>query len=187
MESDASGTADIDVELVGRMARGDQRAVADFYDRHAKTLMAVATRILNDRAAAEDVVQEAFVQIWRKASTYDASLGQPLGWAVVMTRNRSIDRLRKRQRGNRMNERMAAENPDRSIQHPESADTDRGEHLHGALASLPSEQRLAIEMAFFEGLSQTEIAGQLQQPLGTIKARIRRGMLRLREKLKRVL
>ncbi len=179
-------TTDIDEELLRRIAAGQQEAVGGFYDRHAGTLLAVAIRVLGDRAAAEDVVQEVFVQIWQRAADFDRSLGRPLGWAVVMTRNRAIDRLRARIRGDRLAEQAAAD-PTPDDGQPPPGDNDRGAHVRGVLAELPAEQRSVIELAFFGGLTQTEIAERLGEPLGTIKARIRRGMLRMQEKLRRIL
>lgn len=175
-----------DETLVRRMADGEERALSDFYDRHAGTLMGVAMRVLGDATAAEDVVQEVFVQVWNKATDYDRKLGKPIAWAVVMTRNKAIDRLRARQRGNKLVERAASEIADEGTAPPPEADQDRAEHLRVALDDLPIDQRRVIELAFFRGLSQSEIASQLSQPLGTIKARIRRGMLKLRDKLQNI-
>jgi len=176
-----------DEDLVRRIALGDRIAFGEFYDRHHQTLFAVALRILANPASAEDVLQDVFIQVWERASQYDRGLGRPLGWAVVMTRNKAIDRLRARQRRSRLSERAAQESVEPDVFTSSPGDEDRGEHLRNALTILPSDQRSAIELAFFEGLSQTEIAERMHEPLGTIKARIRRGMLRLRDKLKGVL
>lgn len=177
----------VDDALVRRIASRDQEALSELYDRISGTLMAVAMRILSDREAAEDVVQDVFLDIWNKASTFNAAAGKAISWSVVITRNKAIDRVRARIRTSKVVERAAVEiveTPDR----PRGlGDADRAEYVQGALAELENDQRVAIELAFFGGLSQAEIADRLSKPLGTIKAHIRRGMLRLRDKLQPVL
>ena len=178
-----------DVQLLRSIAAGDSAALGGFYDRHAGTLLAVALRILNDHKEAEDVLQEVFLQVWNKAADFDPAQGRPLGWAITMARHKAIDRLRSAQRRARLVEEAGQEMaPDPATLSPQAPETtprgDEAELVRAALAHLPSEQRQAIEMAFFGGWSQTEIAAKLNEPLGTIKARIRRGMLKLREELK---
>ena len=146
----------------------------------------MAYRVLNDQEAAEDVLQDVFVQIWDKAPTYDPARGKPLTWAVTMTRNKAIDRLRSAHRRYRLHDEVERETeifertPDRSsVDAVDSAEKSR--IVRDAVMQLSKEQRHAIELAFFSGLTQAEIAEELQEPLGTVKARIRRGMMKLKE------
>jgi RNA polymerase sigma-70 factor (ECF subfamily) len=173
--------------LLHRIAAQDRQALAVFYDETAAVLFSTAVRILGDTHEAEEVVQDVFVQIWSKAATFDAALGAPFHWALGITRNRAIDRLRSRQRRSRLLEEMTEEsaNPPAAA-FPQNEFALSEEELSGvrsAVKNLPPDQRQAIEMAFFSGLTYAEIAGALNEPLGTIKARIRRGMLKLRESL----
>lgn len=176
-----------ELALLARVAGGDAEAFSQLYDRLAGVLFSIAVRILHDVHAAEDVVQEVFVQIWAKAGTYDARLGKPSTWAITLLRNKAIDRLRASQRGHRLAEAAAAEQLAGETSHNLSHDLLLGEEtarlLRAAVAKLVPEQKQAIEMAFFSGLTHAEIAGALEAPLGTVKARIRRGMLELREAL----
>ncbi len=174
-------------QLLHRIAEGDCDALAEFYDQTARMLFSVAGRILGDAHEAEDATHDVFLQIREKASTFNPDLGSPVAWAVGITRNRCLDRLRSRQRRNQLatrleNETKGAEN-DKAPSHSELPH-DEASTLRSALFALPPEQRQAIEMAFFGGLTHQEIADDLHQPLGTIKARIRRGMLKLRETLR---
>jgi RNA polymerase sigma-70 factor (ECF subfamily) len=181
-----------DAEIIRRIRAGDRAAFMAFYDRAAPLLLAVAARILNDRREAEDVLQDVFAQIWQKSHGFDAELGSLASWAVALTRNKAIDRIRASTRRRRLIEEIAI-STEAIEQSPAASASD---HLHGeeragriraALADLSPDQRQAIELAFFAGLTQSEIAERLAQPLGTIKARIRRGMLRLRDRLGDVL
>jgi len=176
-----------ETELLARVAGGDTEAFSQLYDRLANVLFSVAVQILNDAHAAEDAVQEVFVQIWAKAGTYDPRLGKPMTWAVTLLRNKAIDRLRAAQRGHRLVEAATAEQLADEKFHEAAIDSLLGKEtaraVRGAVARLAPEQKQAIELAFFSGLTQTEIAATLQAPLGTVKARIRRGMLELREVL----
>jgi RNA polymerase sigma-70 factor (ECF subfamily) len=174
-------------KLLRRIADQDRQALAEFYDQVASVLFSMSVRILSDSHEAEEVIQDVFVQIWDKAATFDPEMGAPFHWALSITRNRSIDRLRARQRRTRLMselEEAAAAGPS-----PEtgSAQTALGDDelaaVRSAVGGLPRDQRQAIEMAFFGGLTHLEIAEALKEPLGTIKARIRRGMLKLREGL----
>jgi RNA polymerase sigma-70 factor (ECF subfamily) len=174
-----------DAELVRLVAHGDQTAFSELYDRFAPTLLAVAVRVVHDAQIAEDVVQDVFVHIWEKATAYTPERGRPLGWAVVMTRNRAIDKVRARGRSQKLLERAGDDLAPAPVSGPAPGDGDRAEHVRGALADLSDEQRAVIELAFFGGLSQSEIAERTSKPLGTVKAHIRRGMLKLRDKLQR--
>jgi len=175
-----------DTELLSRIAQGDVEAFTEFYDRHSTLLLSIAAKVLRDVHDAEDVLQDTARNIWESAPLYNASLGKPSSWAVVITRNKAIDRLRVLQRKSAAiakltEEAEAAFANQRSETPGEITVNETGDLLRGALAALPADQRLAIELAFFTGLSQTEVADQLGQPLGTIKARIRRGMLTMRD------
>jgi RNA polymerase sigma-70 factor (ECF subfamily) len=176
-----------DVELLRRIAGGDRAAFSDFYDQYSGLLFSIAVKVLNDAKEAEDVLQEVFMQIWNKADAYNPLLGKPVSWAVTLTRNKAIDRIRSHQRRSKLLEQAtleAAAPPDDSLSANEKLHgKENAERIRSAVADLPAEQRRAIELAFFNGLTQDEIATKLQQPLGTIKARIRRGMLKLRERL----
>jgi RNA polymerase sigma-70 factor (ECF subfamily) len=176
-----------DKELLRRIADGDQSAFSGFYDQYSGLLFSIAMKVLNDAKEAEDVLQEVFVQIWNKAHAYDPLLGKPASWVVTLTRNKAIDRIRASQRRSRFLEQATIEAsalPDDSPSANEKLHgRENAEMIRSVVAALPSDQRRAIELAFFSGLTQDEISKTLQEPLGTIKARIRRGMLKLREKL----
>jgi RNA polymerase sigma-70 factor, ECF subfamily len=177
---------DADRAAVDRMASGDSSALAALYDRHARAVYSLAIRILADAAEAEDVVQDVFAQAWQQAKRYDAARAPVAAWLMIMTRARALDRLRRRR------SRITATEIDSSTPHPRDPDpnqeaqvitAEQAERLRGALSHLPDGQRTAIELAYYEGLSQSDIAERLQEPLGTIKTRIRSGLLKLREAL----
>ena len=176
-----------DEVLLANIAAGDAAAFAVFYDRHETLWYSLALRMLRDEAEAEDVVQDAAVLIWERAPQYDASLGRPLSWAVTVVRNRAIDRLRANRRRWQLIEAAIADRETTPGIGGESAESGCQHEarlvLQRALEGLPGEQRKAIELAFFAGLSQSEVSERLRQPLGTIKARIRRGMLAMRDAL----
>lgn len=158
--------------------------MAELYDQLAGVLFAVAMRIVSDQSEAEEVMQDVFLQVWQRASTFDPALGTPTSWALRIARNRSIDRLRARQRRARALDEfetaLAAEPLAQPAVHGELSH-DELAGVRSALKSLPLDQQQVIELAFFRGLSHGEIAAALQQPLGTVKARIRRGMLKLKD------
>jgi len=159
--------------LIRRLTRGDHKALGEFYDLYAGLVNGLALRILRDRAEAEDTVQEVFVQVWQQAARFDPSRGTPEAWLCTMARTRALDRLRKRS--------SRREEPEKSD--PGSSEAPRTEEaiaVRKALDSLPGDQRTALELAYYEGLTQTEIAERLREPLGTIKTRIRTAMIRLR-------
>jgi RNA polymerase sigma-70 factor, ECF subfamily len=177
-----------DAVLIGRIRGGERAAFIGFYDRYSPLLFSVAAKVLGERKEAEDVLQEVMLVIWNKSGDYDPQLGTLSSWAVAVTRNKALDRLRARTRRLRLIEEAAALAEDSGVTSYPSANEivhgrERAELLRDAMKELPADQRMAIELAFFTGLSQSDIAERLQQPLGTIKARIRRGMLRLRELL----
>jgi RNA polymerase sigma-70 factor (ECF subfamily) len=180
--SDASAQAD--AALLGRVAIGDRDAFAALYDRFSKPLFSFALRIVGNPADAEDVLQEVFVQIWEKAGQFDPSQGKPFTWSVTMTRNKAIDRLRSSQRRHRLVEEATLADPASDVVETGKAiGTDEATRIRTAVNTLPTDQRQAIEMAFFGGLTHHQIAEKVSEPLGTIKARIRRGMLKLRDTL----
>ena len=172
-----------EIQLLRRVAQGDREAFAQLYDQFSGILYATALKVLQDAKEAEDVLQEVFLQIWNKAGNYDPNLGKPLTWTLTLTRHRAIDRLRSTQRRYKLVEDATPELADNQPQAAESSDADQNLIVRNAVQSLPAEQRQAIELAFFGGLTQDEISQNLQQPLGTIKARIRRGMMKLRASL----
>jgi len=181
-----------DTALIERIRTGDRAAFMRFYDRFSPLMFSVAARVLGDRKEAEDVLQEVMLVIWNKSGEYDPQLGSLSSWSVALTRNKALDRLRARTRRLRLIEEVAvmAELSD-TASSPSANDLihgqERAQMLRTAMKELPIDQRMAIELAFFTGMSQSDIATRLQQPLGTVKARIRRGMLRLREQLGGVL
>jgi RNA polymerase sigma-70 factor (ECF subfamily) len=168
---------------------GDDKAFASFYDRFAPGLFSMIYAILHDQKESEDVLQEAFVQMWKRVETYDASRSSLFTWAIMISRHKAIDRLRSRQRQTRLAEAVASETDDLAASAPADradnalARSDERERVRAAMAELGDGQREAIELAFFAGLTQRQIAEKLGAPLGTVKARIRRGLLALREVL----
>jgi len=178
-----------DAELLTRIASGDCGAFAEFYDRHHRLLFGIALKVLGAVHEAEDVLQDACVTLWERAPLYDPRLGSPLAWAATLTRNKAIDRLRTQRRHADLIGSAAAETALLHAAAP-SDDSSRGAAsgdeaavLRAALATLSPDQRDALHLGFFCGLTQVEIAARLNQPLGTVKARMRRGMMTLRDAL----
>jgi RNA polymerase sigma-70 factor (ECF subfamily) len=175
--------------LIRRMAGGDRDALAELYDKLSRPLFATARHILNDAAEAQDVVHDVFMSLWENAATFDSSRGAAFSWAVTLTRNRSIDRLRSRSNrarllGNSIPDDLGYDEDVGSMAGLDRADLgDRAAAVRSALAELPTEQQKALELAFFSGLTQKEIAEKLREPIGTVKARIRRGLNKLRDML----
>jgi RNA polymerase sigma-70 factor, ECF subfamily len=180
-----------DIALLRRIGAKDRDAFAEFYDKYSTLLFSIASKILNNAAEAEDVLQETFMQIWEKAGNFDPHLGQPLGWAVTLVRNRAIDRIRASQRRILLAKEAGVEFEIAAKSTETANETvtsqEKAKLIHTAMIDLPAEQRRAIEMAFFSGLTQNEISEKLKEPLGTIKARIRRGLLKLRDQLEGLL
>jgi RNA polymerase sigma-70 factor (ECF subfamily) len=175
--------------LIKRMAGGDRDALAELYDKLSRPLFATARHILNDAAEAQDVVHDVFMSLWENAATFDSSRGAAFSWAVTLTRNRAIDRLRSRANRARLLESsipddLGYDEDSGSMAGLDKADLgDRAAAVRTALAELPTEQQRALELAFFSGLTQKEIAEKLSEPIGTVKARIRRGLIKLRDML----
>lgn len=182
--SSARTTAD-DQAALERMARGDQAGLAEIYDRHGRLVYSLALRIVRDRGDAEDVTQDVFVQAWRQASRFDTTRGNVAAWLLTMARSRAIDLIRRRRvRPQPGADDMVMETKDASPAPDVQFEwVQRAEVIQEAMGALPLLQRLAIELAFFEGLTQAEIAEQLEVPLGTVKTRIRQGLLKLRDRL----
>lgn len=181
-----------DGQLVLRAAEGDESAVAALYDRYGGVLYAVVYRIVGQRADAEEVVIEAFAQGWREASRFEVSRASVAGWLTMIARSRALDLVRAQARRERITAAAAAERPGaspamgewRSDPAQSYEHNERRQQVNLALSALSASQRQAIELAFFEGLSQSEIAERLKEPLGTIKSRVRLGMLKLRDALR---
>jgi RNA polymerase sigma-70 factor (ECF subfamily) len=176
-ESNLTPTAD-DSLLLGRIQRGDEGAMASLYDRYSKVVYSVALRVLRDPAAAEDVLQDIFMQIWRKPDSFVSTRGSLAGWLAVIARNRSIDSLRRRKPQDSVDEVVLASSYNLA---EESERNVMMERARGVMVGLPAEQRKVLEMAFFDGLTHSEIAELTGDPLGTVKTRIRAGLLVLRK------
>lgn len=174
-----------DREAVARMIDGDQNGLAALYDRHGRFVYSLALRIVRDQADAEDVTQDVFVQVWRQADRFDPARGSVVGWMLTITRARAIDVLRRRgTRPTSVGDVTAFDTSDDTPgQDMQIAWAQRTREVRTALESLPLLQRLAVELAFFDGLTHAQIAEQLDVPLGTVKTRVRHGLLRLRDRL----
>ena len=181
-----TASAAADRNALERMARSDPDALADLYDRHARVVFSLAFRILRDQGDAEDVVQEVFSQAWKQAGRYDTRRGHVIGWLLTMTKSRAIDRLRSRRvRPDAVvDESAVLDLPDRAeLPDAQLEWAGRASQIRSAFEGLPLLQRAAIELAFYEGLTHAEIADRLEVPLGTVKTRIRQGLLKMKDRL----
>jgi RNA polymerase sigma-70 factor (ECF subfamily) len=173
-----------DVELLKAIAARDEVALAQLYDRYDRILFGLLMRILNNREEAEDVLQEVFLQVWRKVADFDETRGRPFTWLVTLARSRGIDRLRTLAARERVAEAGAREVTEEvSDAATDAFKSEQRGLVSDALAKLPDEQKRPIMLAYFDGLTQSEIAARLDAPLGTVKTRMRTGMIRLRELL----
>lgn len=174
-----------DEELLGAVASGDESALAQLYDRYSAILFGLLLRILRDRGEAQDVLQEVFLRTWQRARDFDASRGRVLPWLSMLARSRALDRLRSLGSRSRAAAEAARE-PGESV--GDGADqaiaSENGRRVRRALAEIPEAQREALRLAYFEGLTQAEIAVRLARPLGTVKTQMRLGLTKLRDLLR---
>ncbi|MGH7258156.1 MAG: sigma-70 family RNA polymerase sigma factor [Nitrospiraceae bacterium] len=184
----------IDPKLLTRVAKGDHQAFSQLYDQSSSLLFTLAFRILSDREEAAELLQEVYLEVWRKVARYDVGRGTPVAWLVTLTRSRAIDRLRARASRGQHLTADSLENPAvAQIQdqgpspYDAQEDTELRQSMSKALADLPAAQQQALEMAYYQGLSHTEIAAKLNQPLGTVKTRIKLAMAKLRMTLQSTL
>ena len=167
-----------DFALLAAIRSGDESAMATLYDRYSSVVYAVALRVLGDTGSAEDVLQDVFMQLWRNPSLFDASRGNLAPWLAVISRNRAIDRLRKRRPESDIEDVVVSVEPDLAGDAERSRAMDK---VRIVLHTMPAAQRDALEMAYFDGLSHSEISEKTGEPLGTIKTRIRAGLMSLRK------
>lgn len=164
------------------ISRGDEGALAALYDRYRLILFGLTLRILHDRQESEDILQETFLQVWRRAGDFDATRGRAFTWLVTIARSRALDRLRSM--GSRARLAEAAPPPEQIGDAAADAfHSEQAEVVRRALAQIPIDQRQALFLGYFEGLTQSEIAARLGAPLGTVKTRMRTGLMKLRELL----
>ena len=187
LTSTGPGEVSPDGTLLLRFLQKDVSAFEELYNRHARLVYRLVLRILQQPATSEEVVQDVFLQLWRHAEQYDSSRGPFLPWLLTLARNRALDHLRLRSERQRRREDAPDELPP-AVRAPEFEkdldDKRRGERVRSLLAALHPQQKRAIELAYFEGLSHSEIAVTLKEPLGTVKSWIRNGLLRLKEGLR---
>lgn len=164
--------------MVTGLKSGDQGAMAALYDRYSSVVYSVALRVLGDTGAAEDVLQEIFLQLWRKPGAFDAARGNLGSWLAVIARNRAIDSLRKRRPETDIEDVVLSVVPDMA---GAAEQTRAAERIRGVMGAMAPAQRSALEMAYWEGMSHSEIANKTGEPLGTVKTRIRAGLIALRK------
>jgi RNA polymerase sigma-70 factor, ECF subfamily len=182
-----SPAPDSDRALIARIEGREADALAALYDRHAPRLMGLSQRILGDTGEAEEILQEVFLWVWRSAATFDAGRGTALAWLLVATRSRAIDRLRTRQPAARAGLRSVETLPDAASSEDVEADSANREWeslCRSAMEELPPDQRRALELAYFEGLTHQEISQRTATPLGTVKTRVRLGLMKLRDRIR---
>ena len=176
-----------DRALVARIERRDADALGELYDLYAARLNGLASRILGDTGESEEVLQDVFLYVWRAVSTFDGTRGSVLAWLMVATRSRAIDRLRTRLSGGRSRLTTLTDAPEPASKEDVEAGMAGREWekvCRSAISELPEDQRRALELAYFEGLTQQEIADQTKTPLGTVKTRVRLGLMKLRERIR---
>jgi RNA polymerase sigma-70 factor, ECF subfamily len=178
--------ASFDAKLVDRFLRKDVTAFEELYDRHSRIVYSLVVRILQQAPSAEEVVQDVFLHLWRNAGQYQSARGPFVPWLLTLARNRALDHLRLKSERQRRREDQTEDMPaiSQAPEYEKALDQQRrAERVRSLMASLSAPQKKAIEMAYFEGLSHSEIANALQEPLGTVKSWIRNGLLRLKEGL----
>jgi RNA polymerase sigma-70 factor (ECF subfamily) len=169
-----------DQTLIDRVGMGEQQAMTEIFDRYARLVYSVALRVLKESGQAEDVTQEVFFQLWRNPNSFSSSRGSLAAWLLVIARNRAIDHLRQRRYGETVDEVIIAS---ATNLHNEAERRIIMQRVRGIIGDLPQEQQQSLQMAYFEGLSHSEIAEKTGQPLGTIKTRIRSALTSLRKRL----
>jgi RNA polymerase sigma-70 factor, ECF subfamily len=167
-----------DSSLLGMVQNGDERAMASLFDRYSRVVYSVALRVLRDPSSAEDVLQEVFMQIWRNPDSFTAARGSLGGWLAIVSRNRSIDALRRRRPSTNVEDVVLASSCNLA---DEAERNSLMERARTVILKLPKDQRKTLEMAFFDGLTHSEIAEMTGDPLGTVKTRIRSALLTLRK------
>src|SRR5439155_17719609 len=174
-----------DAACMERIRSGDHQALAELYERHGSLMYSMVLRIVGRAEDAEEVLQEAWLQAWNRAAAYDPSRGAVIAWLLTLARSRAIDRLRSRSSRQRVEESVADEPPMAPVEDPVATVAHRQLHTHvtAALAALAPRQREVLELAYFGGLSQSEIAARLETPLGTVKSWVRQGLLELRKRV----
>ena len=180
-----TASSDSPVQLVLQITQGDRGAFERFYDRYAPLVFSFAMRLVRERSAAEDLLQEVFLQVWREAGSYSPERGTPEAWIITITRSRGIDKLRsirRRERSFVPMEGSAGKEYDGKVESGAAA-SDTRIMVNSAMAQLAESQRKVMELAYFDGLTQSEIAERMKEPLGTIKTRMRAALTRLRELL----
>lgn len=175
-----AATDEDDVALVRAMAGGDRRALAALYDRHAPVLLALALRILRSRGEAEDLLHDVFLEVWRSAADYDPGRGRVRTWLVIRTRSRALDVVKSARVSRRSGDDTVLE---RVVAEPDTSSSPDRTRVRAALAELSAEQRAVLELAYFDGLSCSEIAERITIPIGTVKSRLAAGLSRLRTAL----
>jgi RNA polymerase sigma-70 factor, ECF subfamily len=177
-----------DETLLTQVATGDREAFATLYDRLSTPLYSLALKMLGSEAEAQDIVQEVFLSVWNKASTFDPARGSAFSWTVTQLRNRAIDRIRSRRRRGELMDAFGADLEPTGGESRSAADnceiSEQARQVRDAMGKLSDDQRNVLRLAYFEGLTQVEIAEKLREPLGTIKARAHRAMARLRDILR---
>ncbi len=177
--------ADVLADLLRRSARGDQQAFAELYDATSSRVFGLAVRVVRDRAQAEEVTQEAYLEVWRTATRFDSDRGSALSWLMTICHRKAVDRVRSAEASTRRDTTFHQQNG--TIDHDSTADAAQAsmeaKRVRDALQGLTVVQREAIELAYFGGYTHTEVARMLDLPVGTAKTRIRDGLIRLRDKM----
>jgi RNA polymerase sigma-70 factor (ECF subfamily) len=178
-----SADSTVAVHLIRQVANQDREAFSQLYDRFSSLVFSLSMRILRVRSDAEDLLQEVFMQVWRQAKSYSVERGSPEAWIINIARSRAIDKIRSIRRMEKsfvLTEELARAESTENVE-SSAAESEVRLTMNSALATLPEAQRKVLELAYFEGLTQTEIAAKLSEPLGTVKTRMRSGIQRLRD------